>query len=588
MKETKMENIRKEMYKATNPISSATARNWERLGTDKQGRLTKRANKRNSKKRIIPYEYILEKENISVLEKITDIIISKSYDYTESIYTLCIGMLKAKGIINNINVQKVISEYSKNNIIEELSEITLPDNEYDFLGVVYQSLLSEGNKNSMGSYYTPIKVVSHMTDGLNFSQGQTFLDPCCGSGSFLLSLKCSDPELIYGIDNDPIAVMIAKVNLLCKYPDNDFIPYIYCTDFLKDDIFSNKKFDYIYTNPPWGAVNNNTSAEISSDESFSIFFVHSFYKLKTDGLIRFLLPQSVLNVRVHKDIRKFILDKCCLKSVTFYSESFTGVLTSCIDILAGNSAAQENIEVIKDNEKYTVKISAFRKTENLIFNMLTEKDIEIIEKVKQKSPYNLSESIWALGIVTGNNKEKLLSEKLSDTEPIFTGKEISEYVLMPAKNYIHYDRNTFQQVAKDEIYRADEKLVYKFISHKLVFAYDNSKSLFLNSANILIPVIKGMSVKTVMAFLNSNLYSFLYKKLFGEIKILKGNLTALPFPKITEEKNQQIEQYVDLIMQTNDKFIIEKLQTIIYNIFDLNADEINYITSQTENISDNE
>lgn len=39
-----------------------------------------------------------------------------------------------------------------------------------------------------------------------------------------------------------------------------------------------------------------------------------------------------------------------------------------------------------------------------------------------------------------------------------------------------------------------------------MFAYDDTSSLFLNSANILIPNIPGMSTKTVLAFLNSSLY----------------------------------------------------------------------------------
>ena len=95
-------------------------------------------------------------------------------------------------------------------------------------------------------------------------------------------------------------------------------------------------------------------------------------------------------------------------------------------------------------------------------------------------------------------------------EKIYTGKEIKPYFLEQARHYIFYQRQALQQTAKEEYYRAKEKLVYKFISKKLVFAYDNTGSLFLNSANILIPSIPNMSIKTVMAFLNTPLYQFLY------------------------------------------------------------------------------
>ena len=89
-----------------------------------------------------------------------------------------------------------------------------------------------------------------------------------------------------------------------------------------------------------------------------------------------------------------------------------------------------------------------------------------------------------------------------------------------------------------------------------------------------------MSVKTVMAFLNSDLYSFLYRKLFGEIKILKGNLLELPFPAISDEINAEIEQIIDQIIIFKDDSLICKLQKIIYDIFQLTEDEVEYISLQ--------
>ena len=106
-----------------------------------------------------------------------------------------------------------------------------------------------------------------------------------------------------------------------------------------------------------------------------------------------------------------------------------------------------------------------------------------------------------------------------------------------------------QQVAKEEIYRAPEKLVYKFISSKLVFAYDDSSSLFLNSANILIPQIQGMSMKSVMAFLNSELFQYVYMELYGDVKILKGNLMQMTFPQVSQKEDQRLVQMVDEILE---------------------------------------
>ena len=215
-------------------------------------------------------------------------------------------------------------------------------------------------------------------------------------------------------------------------------------------------------------------------------------------------------------------------------------------------------------------------TENLILNLLSDEDLSIVRIVKSKGKYSLQSSIWALGIVTGDNKKKLSAECFDGMEKIYTGKEIRPYILLPAKNYILYDRTKLQQVAKEEIYRSPEKLVYKFISKKLVFAYDNSASLFLNSANILIPNIPSMSTKTVMAFLNSTLFQFIYLRLFGEVKILKGNLIELPFPDISAHDNRILSTFVDNILE-GDKEKIETINRYIYSIYGLTEEQITYV-----------
>ena len=180
--------------------------------------------------------------------------------------------------------------------------------------------------------------------------------------------------------------------------------------------------------------------------------------------------------------------------------------------------------------------------------------------------------------MTGDNKNKLFQTPSENMEKIYTGKEIQQFTLKPAKNYLIYDRKNLQQVASDEIYRANEKLVYKFISNKLIFAYDDSQSLFLNSANILIPKIPSMDIKTVMAFLNSELFQFLYMKLFGEIKILKNNLIELLFPQLTDEENNYLKNLVEKILDGNIEKIFE-IDKFIFEFYNISASQENYIRS---------
>src|SRR3989344_9144665 len=214
--------------------------------------------------------------------------------------------------------------------------------------------------------------------------------------------------------------------------------------------------------------------------------------------------------------------------------------------------------------------------QNHIFVHLTEQDIAIIEKVNKLKKHDLSSSIFGLGVVTGDNKTKMFNKKISGSEHLYTGKEVEKYRLLPPKNYLIFDRNNLQQVAPDEIYRAPKKLVYKTINKFLKVAIDTTRSLTSNSANIIIPQIPDMNIYTIMALLNSNLYSFLHLKLFGGVnKIAKENLMALPFPGISTEENMVIKGLTkDAIQREND----ECLQKYInQKIFKLSESEIEYI-----------
>lgn len=562
-------------------ISCATARNWKRLNADTSDKLTTRANKMRSTKRILPLEYFENIKNVQMVNNIIDCITSNEIDTMSAIYTIAVKLLLCADIFELNHVKSVLNEYNYK-INYELFNQAIPTDERDLLGIIYQSLSFEGEKNCKGSYYTPKRVVQNMLSSVCIQENETFLDPCCGSGSFLLSAN-AHPCQLYGMDNDYIAVFICKINLLLKFRNCVFTPQVYYGDFLQDDLSNsssqifNRKYDYIITNPPWGAVcNTNKYHEISSNESYSCFFVKSYELLNKNGYIRFLFPESILNVKVHKDIREFILTHGNLSSITLYDSMFSGVTTKYIDIELLNKKSSDTINIYSSKGLSCLKKEIFYNTKNIVFSFQSDKDLEIINKVKQKGVHYLNNSVWALGIVTGNNKETLLANPTETSEPIYTGKEIEPYLLRKPTKYIEYDRSKYQQVAKEEFYRAKEKLVYKFISNKLVFAYDNQKSLFLNSANILIPKIPNMSIKTVMAFLNSELYQYLYAVMFKEVKILKGNLLELPFPDLSLDLDREISSCVECLL-SGDLTQHEKLQEIIYDIFNISEKQKPYI-----------
>ena len=302
--------------------------------------------------------------------------------------------------------------------------------------------------------------------------------------------------------------------------------------------------------------------------------------MNKNGIQHFLLPSSLMKIKVHGDFRRFVTHETRMESLKCYRERFKGVFTDFLSLKVSRKPifGSQNYVVYGANNEVSRKEFKPLEDDFCAIPMLNDRDEAIIGKVERLRHDDLSHSQWALGIITGNNAKVLKDRPRKGLEPIYTGKDIGKYSLKKASRYIKYNRVDFQQCAKDEFYRAKEKLVYKFVSGHLCFTYDDKQRLFLNSANILIPEVDGMSTKTVLAFLNSALFNFLYTKRFNDLKILKGNLSTLPFPKISAEQNQQLSALVDRALG-GDISAEDEINALVFSLYELDQEEIRMIVT---------
>ncbi len=573
--------LRRRSYIMTEPniyISKATQRNWDKLKNDGSDRLNHRANKSRSQKIVTPEGYVMAGSLPRFVEELRD----TTYPIDDLLYTLC-AMYIEHNKVHDDNKRRFFEEYTQYQRLGlSVPRQILKNRQDDWIGFIYQSLTTEGRRILKGLYYTKPVIVNEMLSDIRVLSGERFLDPCCGSGIFLLKVEHAELEQLYGIDNDPLAVMIAKANLMVKHNESAVYPQIYQMDFLLHaaSALGDMKFDYIVTNPPWGTEKGklHTSDVIQSKEKASLFFTESFKFLNRNGIQHFLLPSSLMKIKVHGDFRRFVTHETRMETLKCYRERFKGVFTDFLSLKVSNKPTfgSQNYIVYGANNEVSRKEFTPLDDDFCAIPMLNDRDEAIIGKVERLRHDDLSHSRWALGIITGNNAKVLKERPRKGLEPIYTGKDIGKYSLKSASRYIKYNRADFQQCARDEFYRAKEKLVYKFVSGHLCFTYDDRQRLFLNSANILIPDIDGMSTKTVLAFLNSALFNFLYAKRFNDLKILKGNLSTLPFPKIDDKMNKTLSALVDRVLG-GDVSAENEINALVFSLYEFNQEEIRMI-----------
>lgn len=571
-------------------ISKATAYNWKKLNSDSKEKLTKRANKTLSRKRIIATSYLDDSKANMLLKNV----LAVDSSVENIMYTLAYSALSQKNLLQKPHVQDFLQKYLH---LEHVS-IDIPkdtwDSENDVLGFIYQSLITEGERNITGQYYTCKSVVEYMVGDKVLSDTETFLDPCCGSGAFLMTVKTNNPANLYGFDINPTAVMIASVNLLIRYKDKEFCPHIYCLDFLSNDLFTSDsrnelpfKFDNIYTNPPWGSDKEGLYAHnypyIKSKERASMVISESLTRLAGTGTLYFLLPTSLLKIKAHSDIRKLILADTTIRQIDIYKDRFDGVFTDYFSIRINPvKTTTQSYVVTNGGDDADISLSEEdRASGNIALETFNNLDNSIIEKMESSCHDKLSHSLWALGIVTGDNKNKVKKEKAEGLEPVYTGKQVDPFKLQDESSYILFDPENFQQCAREEFFRAPEKLIYRFIAKYPIVAYDDKQCLCLNSANILIPQLDTISIKSVAALLNSTLYHYYYSLKYSDIKVLKGNLQDLPFPKLTKEQDESLSALVtDIQSNSFSSAYQQQLDNKVYSIFGITAKEQKQISAR--------
>ena len=625
-------------------VSSATVRNWVKTGLLKKqvssskplllradvfklgdeistgvtSRLNKRANKSQSKNLFIPEEYGNTPELHLFLDGVFKAIESESLSIDVVLISLALNLLKKNNLVtfesNQVDIDSMefrhasikntlaewFSSLGKIELSEELLNLKIPDSKEDILGLAYQSIRSEGEKSKDGAYYTLKSVVENIIKN-RIQLSDKVLDPCCGTGQFLIEIarNVKKPENVWGFDFDKNAVEISRVNLFLAYPDKDFYPNVLHLNTLTETDEYHQKFDSVVTNPPWGlhmsdeevSMVKNNYPRIKSKESFSFFLQKGIQFLKDGGRLSFILPESFLKIKTHSDIRKILIEETTIENILDLGRAFKNVFTPVlrIDLTNKKNKATHKIKYTKDSDDVLLLQDSLKETYSLN-SFHSQKDLIIFEKIYNQTHTTLEgRADWALGVVTGNNKKYLLEEKAKKTEGIITGKNIKRYLVAGVNRYVDFKPDEMQQVAPIHKYRESEKLIYKFICKQLVFAYDNEQRLTLNSANILIPEKDHYPIKTILALFNSSPYQFIYQKKFSALKALRGNIETLPLPLLENKQHKKIEALtkkmldIQLVDQSLREYAYKEIDEYIMDVFELSEDEKEYILENITN-----
>lgn len=238
----------------------------------------------------------------------------------------------------------------------------------DIFSTVYELSLSKQDKKKNGIYYTPYEVIKSISDKTleNISVIDNpfvkILDPACGSGNFLnymfdklyelykkdldkinkkFEVKWDNDSIkkhivennLFGADIDINAVIITKLRLLMKAKGSNicYTNIIMCDTLIKYEkdylginqcnyIFWSQEFDFIIGNPPYmnmqksnAAMKEYVSAHYKGiysgqNDMYYYFMYRSIEKLKTGGVLGFIIPVYFIEATYALKLRRFLED----------------------------------------------------------------------------------------------------------------------------------------------------------------------------------------------------------------------------------------------------------------------------------------
>ena len=216
-----------------------------------------------------------------------------SADYPDKLFSNYTGHRRAAAIEDLKNTIRILKFYSNNDfafkdvhneelffqngkILVEVVQLfehakIIEPNDPQFLGNLFETLLSDGFRQDEGQYFTPKPITRFIWDSLPVKQsieaieGGKFpkvIDYACGAGHFLTeavdALLAEKPlpdkswiaDSIFGIEKDYRLARVAKVALFMNGAGNGNIIFGDGLDQYKDKKITNGTFDIIVANPP--------------------------------------------------------------------------------------------------------------------------------------------------------------------------------------------------------------------------------------------------------------------------------------------------------------------------------------------------
>lgn len=260
---------------------------------------------------------------IGGIEEILTNLLEKNLNKAEKLAILKTKVLESQDVKNlsKEEFQKILTKINSE-ILPFINDSSTMGQ--DLLNLFFTTFNKYVGKTDKNQAFTPDHIVHFMCKVTNVNRNSRVLDPCCGSGAFLVRAlteamdDCDSnadkekvkKEQIYGIEYDEVAFGLSTTNMLIHGDGNSNVIQGSCFD--NGDFIERANINVVLMNPPYNAQKKfslpsyveNWSTNTKEDPSKGFHFVYEVAKKVKTGKLAVLLPLACA-IGTSSEVKKY-------------------------------------------------------------------------------------------------------------------------------------------------------------------------------------------------------------------------------------------------------------------------------------------
>ncbi|MFX1279211.1 MAG: Eco57I restriction-modification methylase domain-containing protein [Promethearchaeota archaeon] len=333
------------------------------------------------------------------------------YMKSENLIQILLDHYKVSNI--TLNLDRYFEDYFENldekySTEVKRSESNLFELNFNSLGKYYEKKLDQNERKKLGEFYTPKIIVDYILNAVGYLEGKDIqtkklVDVSCGSGSFIIvtirrlvqsilkkinKLDFSEvsPEEakyiisnvnrnIFGIDINPVSCILCQANVMFELfelikiiRDHEKLslpPLFNIINSNSLNLSDTNVYDYVVGNPPYLFIrdipheqkklilNRNFKTSKGQYDYYQIFIEIGIRLLKNEGMLGYIVPDSLLALSNRSILRKYIYNNTKIQEINVVGSQFEDpVVSNIVLILEKEHDLQE-----RENNFIKVKIS---------------------------------------------------------------------------------------------------------------------------------------------------------------------------------------------------------------------------------------